>query len=82
MKKKNSSDDDELMTPEQLAEEWSVSQAWIRDHVSGRRKPPLPHVWLGDQRGLLRFRRSEMKAFLKCNTRNVTQHGPAMPKEV
>lgn len=74
-------DENNLMTPEQLSEELSVSQAWIRDHVSGRRKPLLPHVWLGDRRGMLRFRRSEIEAFLKCNTRNVDQRGPAMPKE-
>ena len=82
MKKNNSSDDDGLMTPEQLAKELAVSQAWIRDHVSGRRKPVLPHVWLGERRGLLRFRRSEIKEFLKHNTRNVPQCGPETPKEV
>jgi len=36
----------------------------MRDHVSGRRKPVLPHVWLGERRGLLRFWRSQIKAFL------------------
>ena len=62
-----------LMTPEELADELAVSQAWIRNHVSGRRKPVLPHVWLGERRGLLRFRRSEIEVFLKCNTRNAAQ---------
>lgn len=67
---KNDSNRDELMTSEQLAEELAVSTGWIRDHVSGRRKPLLPHIHLGDRRGMLRFRRSEIEAFLKDNSRN------------
>ena len=79
---KDDSNGGELMTPKQLAEELAVSEAWIRDHVSGRRQPPLPHIRLGERRALVRFRRSEIEAFLKCNSRNVTQRGPVMPKEV
>ena len=60
--------EDELITREQLGEELSASQVWIRDHVSGRRKPVLPHVWLGERRGLLRFWRSQIKAFLSLRS--------------
>jgi Helix-turn-helix domain len=73
MKKENNSrrfTEDELLTPEQLAKELAVSQAWIRDHVSGRRKPLLPHIWLGEQRGMLRFRRSAIAAFLEQHSRS------------
>ena len=71
--RKNNSEGGELMTPKQLAEELAVSQAWVRDHVTGRRKPVLPHIWLGDKRGQLRFRRSDIEQFLKRNMRNVAQ---------
>ena len=74
---KNKQAIDELITPEQLGKELSVSQAWIRDHTSGRRKPPLPHIRLGERRALLRFRRSEIEAFLKCNTRNMDSTWPS-----
>ena len=59
-----------LLTPKQLAEELSVSQAWIRDHVSGRRRPFLPHIRLGGDRAQLRFRREDITEFLKMHTRN------------
>jgi hypothetical protein len=60
----------ELLTPKQLAKEMGVSESWIRDHVIGRRKPTLPHIWIGDKRGLLRFDRDEIDAFYRNNTRN------------
>ena len=63
----------QLLTPKELAEELRVSQAWIRDHLSGRRKPLLPCVRLGDRRGQIRFRRSQIDSFLKLNTRNEAQ---------
>jgi hypothetical protein len=63
----------ELLTPKQLARELAVSQAWIRDHTSGRRKPLLPHIRLGDRRGQIRFRRADTDAFLKLYTRNAAK---------
>lgn len=54
-----------LLTPKELAEQLCVSQAWIRDHVSGRRKPLLPYVRLGDKRGQIRFRPSQIDTFCK-----------------
>jgi hypothetical protein len=63
----------ELLTPRQLARELSVSEAWIRDHCSGRRKPLLPHIRLGDRRGQIRFRRANIDTFLQLYTRNVAK---------
>jgi hypothetical protein len=60
----------QLLTPAQLARELQVSVDWIRDHASGRRKPKLPCVRLGDRRGTLRFRRSDIDRFLAANARN------------
>jgi hypothetical protein len=62
-----------LLTPKQVAQELAVSEAWVRDHVSGRRKPVLPHVWVGDRRGLLRFRRADLDTFIQANVRNDAQ---------
>lgn len=62
--------DRRLLTPKQLAEELAVSQAWVRDHTSGRRKPLLPHIRLGGKRGQIRFRRRDIDRFLEANVRN------------
>ena len=59
-----------LLTPDELARELVVSKAWIRDHVSGRRQPLLPHIRLGGQRGQIRFRRRDIDEFLEANLRN------------
>jgi predicted DNA-binding transcriptional regulator AlpA len=67
----------ELLTPKRVARELAVSEAWVRDHTSGRRHPYLPHIRLGDRRGQLRFRRSDIDAFLQLNAR-----GAMMRKEV
>jgi hypothetical protein len=68
--KQNSNHDHDLLTPEELTSELKVTKAWLRDHVSGRRKPLLPHIRLGDRRGQIRFRRVDIDAFLKMHTRN------------
>lgn len=60
----------QLLTVKELAKELLVSEAWVRDHVIGRRKPPLPHIRLGDRRGQLRFRRSDIDTFLQRNLLN------------
>lgn len=62
--------DRRLLTAKEVAKEFSLSEAWIRDHVTGRRKPLLPHIRLGDRRGQLRFRRSDIDKFLTQHTRN------------
>jgi predicted DNA-binding transcriptional regulator AlpA len=63
----------QLLKPKQVAEELAVSEAWVRDHVSGRRLPLLPHIRLGDRRGQLRFRRADIDRFLDANKRNDAQ---------
>jgi Helix-turn-helix domain len=63
----------ELLTPKQLARELAVSQAWVRDHTSGRRRPYLPHIRLGDRRGQIRFRRADIDTFLQHNAHNAVQ---------
>jgi hypothetical protein len=32
----------ELLTPKRVARELAVSEAWVRDHTSGRRHPTSP----------------------------------------
>ena len=62
--------DDTLLTSKELAKWLKVKPGWIRDHVSGRRKPALPCIPLGDQRKQVRFRRGDIKKFLEANVRN------------
>lgn len=61
--------DDEILTPKQLAEQLKVSESWVKDHALGRRKPPLPVIRLGSKRGLIRFRQSDIQKFLRDNQR-------------
>jgi hypothetical protein len=62
--------DDTLLTSKELAKWLKVSEAWVRDHVSGRRNPQLPYLRLGDQRGQIRFRLGDIREFLKANMHN------------
>jgi predicted DNA-binding transcriptional regulator AlpA len=54
-------DDDPLMDAKRVAALLNVSEDWVWDH-STRRAPYLPAIWLSD--GALRFRRSEIEAFI------------------
>jgi hypothetical protein len=56
-----------LLTSKEVAVRLVVSEAWVRDHASGRRSPRLPCIVLG---GLLRFRASDIEEFLSSNERN------------
>jgi excisionase family DNA binding protein len=49
-----------LLTVAEVAERLSVSQAWVRDHVT-RRRPRLPGFKLGK---FWRFRSSEVERFV------------------
>jgi hypothetical protein len=40
----------QLLTAKDVARELCVSQAWVRDHVTGRRSPALPVIRLGDRK--------------------------------
>jgi predicted DNA-binding transcriptional regulator AlpA len=59
-----------LLTAKDVARELCVSQAWVRDHVTGRRSPALPVIRLGDRKAVLRFRRADIDRFLELHTRN------------
>jgi len=59
-----------LLTAKDLALELGVSQAWVRDHCTGRRSPALPVIRLGDRKAVLRFRRVDIENFLRLHTRN------------
>ena len=52
------------------ARELCVSEAWVRDHVTGRRSPALPVVRLGGRKAVLRFRRADIDRFLELHTHN------------
>ena len=59
-----------LLTAKDVARELCVSEAWVRDHVTGRREPPLPVIRLGDRKAVLRFRRADIERFLELHTHN------------
>ena len=59
-----------LLTTKDVARELCVSEAWVRDHVTGRREPPLPVIRLGDRKAVLRFRRADIDRFLELHTHN------------
>ena len=59
-----------LLTAKDLARELGVSEAWVRDHVTGRRAPALPVIRLGDRKAVLRFRRSDIDRFLDLHIHN------------
>lgn len=59
-----------LLTAKDVARELSVSEAWVRDHVTGRRSPALPVIRLGERKAVLRFRRADIDRFLQLHTRN------------
>ena len=55
------SEDDPLLDAKEVAAWLRVSEDWVWDH-STRRAPFLPAIWLSS--GALRFRRSEIEAFI------------------
>jgi len=55
------SEDDPLLDAKEVAAWLRVSEDWVWDH-SARRAPFLPAIWLSS--GALRFRRSEIEAFI------------------
>jgi predicted DNA-binding transcriptional regulator AlpA len=59
-----------LLTAKEVARELCVSEAWVRDHVTGRREPPLPVIRLGDREAVLRFRRADIERLLELHTHN------------
>jgi predicted DNA-binding transcriptional regulator AlpA len=71
----------DLLTPKDVAQELGVSEAWIRDHSSGRRQPALPVVRLGAKKALLRFRRSDLEQFLALHTRNEATGEPTVARK-
>jgi hypothetical protein len=72
---KNNSQDGKhkLLTLQEVADELRVKIGWVRDHTSGRRKPYLPCVALGDQRKKKRVRDDQLDKFIEDYTRNDTK---------
>jgi len=64
------STDHPILTAKEAAKYLRVSEAWVRDHVTGRRLPALPVIRMGNRRGVLRFRRADLDSFLALHTRN------------
>ena len=55
-----------LMEVSEIAEWLGVSPSWVREHASGKRKPKLPAVKLGD---LWKFEKEKIESFLQtCRT--------------
>jgi excisionase family DNA binding protein len=57
-----------LLTVDQVADLLSMSQAWVRQHSSGFRKPAIPSVKLGKS---VRFRRDRVLEFVRSMEREV-----------
>lgn len=51
-----------LLTVREVSEILHVSQSWVRDHSSGKRRPVLPSEKLGRA---IRFRMSDIEQFLE-----------------
>jgi excisionase family DNA binding protein len=58
--------DDDILTPQEVAEWLKVSKFWIRDHCT-RAKPLIPHRKFGKK---VRFVRSEVRAFIESQRRD------------
>lgn len=56
---------EKLLTPQEVAQWVGVSISWVYDHTK-RADPILPHLRLG---GTLRFRRSDIEAWLASQVR-------------
>jgi excisionase family DNA binding protein len=59
--------DEPLLTPEQVAEIFSVKPQTIRDAV-WRGKLPCVRLWTGRKKSLIRFRRDDIEAFVRDRT--------------
>ncbi len=56
----------ELLTVQEVAKMLNVSTGWVRDHATGRRKPLLPAVKLGNSKGSpIRFDPEKIKEFIE-----------------
>ncbi len=55
-----------LLGVKEVADWLQVSQAWVRSHANGNRRPNMPSVKIG---GVLRFRREAIQAFIDKYTR-------------
>ena len=62
----NSAAQAKLLTPREVSEWLGVSEAWVRDHANGRRRPVLPSVKLGKT---VRFRAEDVEQFIEACTR-------------
>jgi hypothetical protein len=61
----------ELLTAHQVAKWLNVSTSWVRDHASGRAKPVLPSLKMGQA---VRFERGQIKEFVE-RCRRAMQRG-------
>ena len=52
----------QLLTVRQVAEWLNVSQSWVRDHATHRRRPALPSLKLGKS---LRFREDQLAEWIR-----------------
>jgi excisionase family DNA binding protein len=59
-------DQDRLLTVGEVAAMLGVSEAWVRQHSNGLRRPAIPSVKLGK---CVRFRRESVLEFIKSMER-------------
>jgi excisionase family DNA binding protein len=57
---------DHLLTVEQVARMLGMSEAWVRQHSNGMRRPSIPSVKLGK---CVRFRRESVLEFVRSMER-------------
>lgn len=66
-------DPDEILTTAELAAYLKMSEQWVRDHASGRRRPHIPFIVGGSRdtrRPTYRFKLSEVLECLRLQTPN------------
>ena len=56
---------DRLLNVAEVAKWLGVSPAWVRDHASGKRRPVIPCVKMGEGRVVYCFRRDSVLEFIR-----------------
>ena len=56
-----------MLTVKEVAKTLRFSQAWVRDHITGRRSPALRAMQTGNRRSQWRVREEDLATFIESN---------------